>query len=75
MSKWLVVMNKQCDLCAGINGYCSKPETNGKSCPGMLDNRPIWCPLVEIEEADIKYINVRRERYERRRLYAELPES
>lgn len=73
MSKWLVVMNKQCDFCQGINGFCDKAECRGKSCPGMLDNRPAFCPLTEVEEADIKYINVRRERYERRRLYAELP--
>ena len=72
MSKYMVVMNKQCDFCAGIKGYCSKPESNGKSCFGMLDNRPAFCPLMEVEEADIKYINVRRERYEIRRLFCEV---
>jgi hypothetical protein len=71
MSKWLVVMNKQCDFCAGIKGFCSKPEVNGKSCFGMLDARPAFCPLVPVAENDLKYINARRARFENRRIFVE----
>lgn len=70
MSKYVVVMNRECDYCSGIKGRCNKVD-NRKSCAGYLDARPLWCPLVPIEEADIKYINVRRSRFENRRIFVE----
>jgi len=71
VSKWLVVMNKQCDFCQGIRGFCTKKEVEGKSCPGILENRPEFCPLVPVAENDLKYINARRARFENRRIFVE----
>ena len=69
MSKFVVVMNRQCDFCQGIKGFCDKAEVRGKSCFGQLDNRPEWCPLLEVEEKDMKYMLVKSAKFREKRLW------
>lgn len=71
MSKYVVIMNRECDFCQGINGFCDKAETRGQSCAGLLDNRPSWCVLTEVNQTPFNYMLTRKMRYQEKRIYTE----
>ena len=70
MSKFLVVMNRECEFCFCVKGKCTLVGNDvWVSCPGNLSMRPEFCPLIEVEEKDIKYMLVRPDRYKNKRIW------
>ena len=72
MSKYIVVMNRECDFCQGLKGFCDKAETRGQSCAGLLDNRPDWCVLTEVNQTPFNYMLAKKVRYKDKRIFTEI---
>lgn len=55
MKTFLIKMerNKRCPCCRLSDYECLYSEEPNGCCDGKLDERPDWCPLVEVDCTDI----------------------
>lgn len=49
--KWYAVkIGTICEFCYGAKGYCGLIKGQIKTCPGLMRNRPDFCPLIELKD-------------------------